>query len=91
MIPIDLMVPTAVATLPVGDAWVHEPKGDGYRAAVMRVGEVQIVSRRGTDLTEVFPDLAVALGEAGPTEHSLTPRSWSTATAGSASTPYSNA
>jgi ATP-dependent DNA ligase len=66
MIPIDLMVPTTVATLPVDDAWVHEPKWDGYRAAVMKVGEVQLVSRRGTDLTAVFPDLAVALREAVP-------------------------
>ena len=66
MIPVDLMVPTTVATLPLGDAWVYEPKWDGYRAAAMMVGEVQIVSRRGTDLTEVFPDLAAALRDAVP-------------------------
>ena len=66
MIPVDLMVPTTVATLPLGDAWVYEPKWDGYRAAAMKVGEVQIVSRRGTDLTEVFPDLATALRDAVP-------------------------
>jgi ATP-dependent DNA ligase len=61
MIGVDLMAPTTVGGLPIGDAWVYEPKWDGYRAAAMRFGEVQIVSRRGTDLTEVFPDLAAAL------------------------------
>ena len=66
MIPVDLMAPTTVATLPIGDGWAYEPKWDGYRAAAMRVGEVQIVSRRGTDLTEVFPDLADALRESMP-------------------------
>jgi len=66
MIAVDLMVPTTVATLPLGEAWVYEPKWDGYRAAAMRVGEVQIVSRRGTDLTEVFPDLAAALRDSVP-------------------------
>ena len=46
-----------------GDGFAHEPKWDGYRAAVVVVGDVQIMSRRGTDLTEIFPDLAAALGE----------------------------
>ena len=66
MIPVDLMVPTTSAKLPAGDAWVYEPKRDGYRAAAMMAGETQIVSRRGTDLTEVFPDLATALRDAVP-------------------------
>jgi ATP-dependent DNA ligase len=66
MIPVDLMVPTTVATLPLSDAWVHEPKRDGYRAAAMKVSEAQILSRRGTDLTEVFPDLTAAVREAVP-------------------------
>ena len=66
MIPVDLMAPTTVATLPSGDDWVYEPKWDGYRAAAMRVGEVQIVSRRGTDMTEVFPDLGTALRDSVP-------------------------
>jgi ATP-dependent DNA ligase len=66
MIPVDLMVPTTAATLPIGDAWVYEPKWDGYRAAAMKVGDAQIVSRRGTDLTEVFPDLTAALRDAVP-------------------------
>lgn len=61
MIPVDLMVPVTAAQLPTGDGFAHEPKWDGYRAAVVVVGEVQIVSRRGTDLTEVFPELAEAL------------------------------
>ncbi len=61
MISVDLMAPTTVAELPTERGWAFEPKWDGYRAAVMVVGEVQVVSRRGTDLTEVFPDLAAAV------------------------------
>ena len=63
MIPVELMVPVTSARLPTGDGFAHEPKWDGYRAAVVVVGEVQIMSRRGTDLTDVFPDLAAALAE----------------------------
>ncbi len=63
MIPVELMVPVTAARLPTGDGFAHEPKWDGYRAAVVVVGDVQIMSRRGTDLTEIFPDLAVALAE----------------------------
>lgn len=56
MISVELVAPTTGTQLPTGDTWAHEPKWDGYRVAVIVVGEVQIVSRRGTDLTEVFPD-----------------------------------
>src|SRR6476620_2182917 len=55
------MAPSTVAALPTGEGWAYEPKWDGYRAAAMMIGEVQIVSRRGTDLTGVFPDVAGAL------------------------------
>ena len=66
MIPVELMVPVTAAQLPTGDGFAHEPKWDGYRAAVVMVGQVQIVSRRGTDLTEVFPELAAAVTEQVP-------------------------
>ena len=66
MIPVELMVPMTAARLPTGDGFAHEPKWDGYRAAVVVMGDVQIMSRRGTDLTEIFPDLAAALAEHVP-------------------------
>ena len=66
MIPVELMVPVTAAQLPTGDGFAHEPKWDGYRAAVVMVGQVQIVSRRGTDLTAVFPELAAAVTEQVP-------------------------
>jgi ATP-dependent DNA ligase len=40
MIPVDLMVPVTAARIPAGDGCAHEPKWDGYRAAVV-VGDVQ--------------------------------------------------
>ena len=66
MIPIELMVPVTAAQLPNGSDFAHEPKWDGYRAAVLVLGEVQITSRRGTDLTEVFPDLTTAVADQVP-------------------------
>lgn len=61
MIPVELMVPVTATRLSAGGGFAHEPKWDGYRAAVMVSGEVQIMSRRGTDLTEIFPDLTAAV------------------------------
>src|SRR6476659_406176 len=63
MVPVELMVPVTATRLPTGGGFAHEPKWDGYRAAVVVVGDVRIISRRGTDLTEIFPDLAAALAE----------------------------
>lgn len=60
------MVPVTAAQLPHGAAFAHEPKWDGYRAAVLHLGQVQITSRRGTDLTEVFPDLVAAVVDQVP-------------------------
>ena len=43
---------------------LYEPKWDGYRGliGVDAAGQVQIRSRRGTDLTYAFPDIAAAVG-----------------------------
>ena len=60
MIPVELMVPMTAARLPTGDRYAHEPKWDGYQAAVVVLGDAQIMSRRGTDLTDIFPDLAAS-------------------------------
>lgn len=66
MIPVELMIPVTSARLPTGAGYAYEPKWDGYRAAVTVLGDVQIMSRRGTDLTEVFPDLATVLADQVP-------------------------
>ncbi|MGW5363006.1 ATP-dependent DNA ligase [Actinopolymorpha pittospori] len=43
--------------------WLMEPKWDGYRAIalVQEDASVQLVSRRGTDLTDAFPEIVGAL------------------------------
>lgn len=41
---------------------MFEPKYDGYRAsAILQGAAVRLVSRRGTDLTPLFPELAAAV------------------------------
>src|SRR5262249_43807395 len=56
------MLATAVDAIPHGDDWVFEVKWDGFRAlAVVRGGEVQLVSRNGNDLTGRFRPVARAL------------------------------
>ncbi len=53
--------PTTSATLPAGEAWVYEPKWDGFRAIVtVAGGDVTLTSRNGNDLTERFIDVARA-------------------------------
>jgi bifunctional non-homologous end joining protein LigD len=46
---------------PRGEAWVYEPKWDGFRALVsVAGGEVTLTSRNGNDLTGRFGDVARA-------------------------------
>jgi len=43
----------------VGDAWIHEPKWDGYRFQVIKNGrDIRICSRRGTDYSDRLPRMA---------------------------------
>jgi bifunctional non-homologous end joining protein LigD len=52
-----------VEKIPEGDAWTYELKLDGYRMiAVKSGGRLTLRSRRGTDMTKRFEDVAV-----GPT------------------------
>jgi bifunctional non-homologous end joining protein LigD len=56
-------IPPELATLvdkaPVGDAWVHEIKFDGYRiAARLNGGKATLLTRRGLDWTERFRAIA---------------------------------
>jgi bifunctional non-homologous end joining protein LigD len=49
-------IPTVAKSPPVGPAWVHEIKHDGYRLMVWRDGErVRLFTRRGFDWTERYP------------------------------------
>lgn len=46
---------------PVGDGWIHELKLDGFRMGIFVVGRsVRIISRRGTDYTDDFPEIVAA-------------------------------
>ena len=54
-----------VAEPPTGGGWLHELKLDGFRMGVFVTGRgkarrVRIISRRGTDYTADFPEIAAA-------------------------------
>jgi bifunctional non-homologous end joining protein LigD len=50
---------TLSAAMPTGPGWVHELKFDGYRMiAIIRSGNVSIVSRSGKDWTAAFQSIA---------------------------------
>ncbi|MCK9295482.1 MAG: DNA ligase D [Desulfobulbaceae bacterium] len=54
---------TLVDEPPVGEAWLHEIKLDGYRIlARIEAGRITLLSRSGRDWTEKFPGVAAALG-----------------------------
>jgi bifunctional non-homologous end joining protein LigD len=56
--------PTTAKTVPAGDAWLHEPKLDGYRLQVIKERhEVRLYSRRGNEWTERLPRLVLALAD----------------------------
>ena len=56
------MLAKASADLPEGDAWMYEPKWDGFRALVFRDGdELLIQSRDRKPLDRYFPELAEPL------------------------------
>ena len=60
-----LMLATSVDEAPQGDDWVYEVKWDGFRAlAIVRGGEVALVSRNANDLTGRFPTVARAIEHA---------------------------
>jgi bifunctional non-homologous end joining protein LigD len=49
-------------TVPAGNAWLHEPKLDGYRLQIVKQGrEVRLYSRNGNDWTTRLPILVEAL------------------------------
>src|SRR5579859_8169469 len=63
------MLSKRIAELPPGDAWIFEPKWDGFRALVFRDGdEILIQSRDEKPLNRYFPELL------GPLRSTLPPR-----------------
>ena len=59
-------VPPSLATLhaqpPAGEGWVHEIKFDGYRIqARLERGNVRLLTRKGLDWTDKFPNIADAV------------------------------
>jgi bifunctional non-homologous end joining protein LigD len=61
-------VPPSLATLrtepPTGQEWVHEIKFDGYRIqARLERGQVRLLTRKGLDWTDKFPNIAAAVRE----------------------------
>lgn len=56
---VDLIAPKVTESLPHGAGWIFEPKWDGYRVRLAVSGRgVELESRRGTNLTGLFPDVA---------------------------------
>src|SRR5215470_17627605 len=52
------MLSKRVSELPVGQAWIYEPKWDGFRALIFRDrDDVFIQSRDGKSLSRYFPEL----------------------------------
>ncbi|MGC2318532.1 MAG: hypothetical protein WA615_18890, partial [Bradyrhizobium sp.] len=59
--PFDPCIPTRSTRVPVGEAWLHEIKHDGYRLIVQRDGErVQLWTRNGHDWSDRFPLISEA-------------------------------
>jgi bifunctional non-homologous end joining protein LigD len=57
---------TLVTRAPDGPAWLHELKYDGYRIGCrLDRGEVRLLSRRGKDWTEAFPEVCAAARKLG--------------------------
>jgi bifunctional non-homologous end joining protein LigD len=66
--PLPDFVPPSLATLraqaPDDAGWVHEIKFDGYRIqARLDHGKVRLLTRKGLDWTEKFPDVAAAVAK----------------------------
>jgi bifunctional non-homologous end joining protein LigD len=55
-------IPTTAKAIPQGDAWLHEPKLDGYRFQIVKDGhQVRLYSRSGYEWTRRLPALAETL------------------------------
>jgi ATP-dependent DNA ligase len=60
--PVPPMLAKRVGELPVGDAWIFEPKWDGFRTLIFRDGdEILVQSRDEKPLNRYFPELIEVL------------------------------
>lgn len=65
--PLLPMLAKRVADVPEGDAWIFEPKWDGFRAIIFRDGDaIEIQSRDGKSLNRYFPEVVAVLKEQLP-------------------------
>jgi bifunctional non-homologous end joining protein LigD len=59
---IEPCLPRAVNKPPAGRGWIHEIKHDGFRLMARRVdGRVRLLTRKGTDFSNRFPQIVAAL------------------------------
>ena len=57
----DPCLPVLGRAPPKGPDWVHQPKWDGYRCMIAKIGQrVRLYSKNGTEWSERLPDLAEA-------------------------------
>ena len=62
--PDDLCVPTTAATPFTREGWLFELKYDGFRILATKQGnDIALLSRRGTDFADQFPELAAEMAK----------------------------
>ncbi|MEO6836041.1 MAG: ATP-dependent DNA ligase [Candidatus Tumulicola sp.] len=60
--PIAVMETRPAQSLPIGEAWIYEPKWDGFRCVAFRCDDdVELESKSGQSLTRYFPEIVTAL------------------------------
>ena len=58
------MIPTYAKVPPKGDAWLHEPKWDGYRFQIVKNGDrVRLYSKSGAEWTDRLPAMVEAFAD----------------------------
>ena len=61
--PLPAMEAKSVDSVPVGDEWQYEPKGDGFRCLAFREdSKIELQSKSTQPLSRYFPELVTALG-----------------------------
>lgn len=62
--PIQPQLARLQARLPSGPGWVYEPKWDGFRCILFKLGSsIRLQSRNGKDLSRTFPEIVQAARE----------------------------